>query len=90
MTEKARADVEESKAEIARLQKEIQALEAEKSQAIEEINAKWAEVANEVSEITVTPYRKDVFLDLFGVAWVPYYRLEQGGEEIWLPGFSSD
>ena len=37
-------------------------------------------------EITLTPAQKDVYVELFGVAWVPYYRLGDGTE---LLGYST-
>jgi hypothetical protein len=87
MTSKASADVKESKEVIAGYKKEIEQLEKEKVQALEEIDQRWGEVASQVSEISVVPLKKDVLLDLFGVAWFPYYLVQMGEETVELPGY---
>ncbi|HSF81423.1 MAG TPA: DUF87 domain-containing protein [Anaerolineales bacterium] len=87
MTEKAKADVEESLEAIADMKKELAALEKEKALALDEINEKWRRVAEEVTEITIAPLKKDVLVDLFGVAWVPFHVVQLGQETVELPGF---
>ncbi len=78
MTARAKEDVEESKAEIAALEQEIQALLDELEREINEIEDRWEELAEEVEQIPVTPYKKDIALEYFGVAWVPYYVVGSG------------
>jgi hypothetical protein len=87
MTQRAKADVEESQEEIEELKEDIADLEAEARDALKEVNEKWSEIVNEVSEIPVQPYKKDILVDLFGVAWFPYYILDLDGQVIELPGF---
>jgi hypothetical protein len=87
MTAKAKADVEESHDVIADLKKEIAALEQEKAQAVEEAGERWAEVASQVAEIQIAPLKKDVLLDLFGVAWAPFHVVKIGQEVVELPGY---
>lgn len=87
MTAKAKADIDESVAEIQRLKAQIADLEAEKARALEESRSRWGEVAGEISEITLTPYKKDVLLELFGVAWVPYYQVDSGKETLEFPAY---
>ncbi len=89
LTEQAKADVEESLDAIQDFKKQIAALEKEKAEALEEVNEKWGVIANEMDEITVTPYKKDVFVDLFGVAWMPYHLVQVGETVEELPGFGS-
>lgn len=87
MTEQAKADVEESIDAISSFNKDIAALEKEKAQALEEVSRRWSEVVNEISELTVTPLKKDVLVELFGVAWMPFHVIEAGGETFELPGY---
>lgn len=89
LTAQAKADVEESLDAIEDIQKQMAALEKEKARLEEEVNSRWGEIANEVSEITVVPLRKDVLLDLFGVAWFPYYLVQVGSEQVELPAFGA-
>jgi hypothetical protein len=88
LTEQAKADVDESLDAIDDYKDQIDTLDQEKAQAIKEINDRWAHAANQVEEIPVTPYKKDVILDLFGVAWVPYHWVQVGDEIVELPGYA--
>ena len=87
MTSRAKADVEESHQVIADLQKELGEMEAELRAEIEEIKARWAEVAGEVEEAVITPYKKDIRVELFGVAWKPFWQIQAGQEHFELPAF---
>jgi len=89
MTSQAGADVKESKEAIQDFQAQITELAQERAQALEEVNRKWSEIADDEQEITVTPMKKDVLLDIFGVAWVPYYIVQVGEETLELPGYGT-
>jgi hypothetical protein len=78
LTSQAQGDVDESKQLIAQMQKDIAELEQEKAAS--------GGPASQAAEITLTPAQKDVYVELFGVAWVPFYRLADGTE--WM-GYSN-
>ncbi|MCB8976756.1 MAG: ATP-binding protein [Ardenticatenaceae bacterium] len=88
MTAKAKADIEESKDEIADLQKEITALEQEAEEALAEIQAKWEAVAQERNSIPVTPTKSGINVALFGVAWLPQHIVQADDEFVLLPGYA--
>ncbi len=90
MTEKAKADVEESVDAIEDYEKQIADLEKRREEAVQEINDKWGHVVNDITEVTVTPKKTDVFVNLFGVAWVPYYVVQSGTETIEVPAFGEE
>jgi hypothetical protein len=90
MTEQAKADVEESIDAIAQFKKQIAELERAREEVVAEINDRWGRVVSEATEITVAPKRTDVFINLFGVAWMPYYVVQAGGETIELPAFGEE
>lgn len=90
MTQKARMDVEESKEAIAEFESQMETLSEERAEAIAEIEGKWAEIVADVTEITVNPYKKDVNVTLFGVAWFPYHVVDTDGHALELPGFSAE
>jgi len=90
MTEKAKADVEESLDALDDYKRQIQELEAEREQLIEEISDRWGDIVNDISEVTVTPTKTNIFVDLFGVAWLPYYLVDSGGEIVELPAFGQE
>jgi hypothetical protein len=85
MTAQAKADVEESQDTIEELKTQIAALEQEKAKAVEDARDRWGEVASQVDQIKVQALKKDVLVELFGVAWMPFYLVE--GEE--LPAYAA-
>ena len=87
LTAQAKADVEESEEAIEEFEKQLAALEAEKAAALEEVNQRWGEVANQLTEIPITPLKKDILLDFFGVAWMPFHLVKIGEQVEELPGF---
>jgi hypothetical protein len=87
LTEQAKADVQESLEAIDNYKRQLKELEAEKAQALDEINRRWGEMAIEITEIHVAPYKKDIMTDLFGVAWMPFYLIRAGNNLLELPGY---
>ncbi|MFT5196489.1 MAG: hypothetical protein ACI85U_003523, partial [Candidatus Promineifilaceae bacterium] len=79
MTSRAKSDVQESKDEIAAMQKELEELEDQKDELVDELNEKWLDVAEDVTEIPIQPYKKDILVDLFGVGWLPYHVIDDDG-----------
>jgi hypothetical protein len=90
LKDKARADVEESKIAIGSLKEQIAAIEAEHQRAAQEIQQRWSDLADDVEEISVTPGRDDIFVERFGVAWMPFYLVQQAGQLIELPAFGGE
>jgi small-conductance mechanosensitive channel len=90
MTQRAKEDVEESEDAIEEFEKEIKELEREKAEALKEAAERWEEVVSEVDEIRVTPYKKDIFTELFGVAWMPYHVVRSGDIVEEVPGFGPE
>ncbi len=89
MTTKAKADVEESLEEIEALKQELAEIEDELADELEEIEERWQEAANEIGETVITPYKKDIHLELFGVAWYPHWRLQDGEQIFDVAGYSA-
>lgn len=87
MTERAKADLEESLDAIEDYKKQIARLEKDKAQALEDVKQKWSDIADDMTNIPVTPYKKDVLVDLFGVAWMPYHLVQIGEKTEELPGY---
>jgi hypothetical protein len=87
MTARAREDVQESEEEIERLKQEIEGMEAELKMEMDELEQKWQDIAADISEIVVTPFKKDISVGLFGVAWMPYNLVESAGRIDEVRGF---
>jgi hypothetical protein len=83
MSQRAEAEVTESEDTIRELQEEVARLEMEEETALQELRQKWLGIVNDVTEVTVKPFKQDVTTAVFGIAWFPYYVVN--GKEV--PGF---
>ncbi len=89
MTAQAKAELKQEEAELEALEKQVESMEAERQSALEDIQERWAQVIDREIELPVTPYKKDIYLEMFGVAWMPYYMITVSGQTRELPAFKS-
>jgi hypothetical protein len=90
LAQNAKEDVRESEETIAQYQADLSALEQERAQLTEQVNADWGDVVNQITEITINPKKTDVYVNLFGVAWMPYYIVRAGADVFELPAFGAE
>ena len=90
LSQQAKADVEESEDAIVQYKKDLAALQEQRQQVVDEVNASWGDVVNKITEVTINPKKTDVYINLFGVAWMPYYQVNTGGQTIELPAFGAE
>lgn len=89
MTTRAKADVEESLDTIEELRDELLELERDLAGEIEEIEERWEDVARQTQETVITPYKKNIRIELFGIAWIPHWRVQVAERIEEVPGNSS-
>lgn len=87
MTSQAKAELQKREAELDMLEKQLEEIEADHKAALERIHAQWDEIATEHTTAPLAPYKKDIFVDQFGVAWLPYYLVTVKGQTRELPAF---
>lgn len=90
LAQNAKADVQESQEAIAQYKKDLNNLLRERDEVTAEINDRWGSVVNETSEVTINPKKTDVYVNIFGVAWMPYYVVQAGDEMMELPAFGAE
>ena len=90
LTAQAEEDVEESKEAIADFKAQIDELTREMTAAIDDVKAKWTAITADTSEIKVTPFKKDVNPELFGVAWLPHHLMQTPDSVVEVPGFGKE
>ncbi len=83
----------ESQLNMAEL--DVQQLEEEKAATVQEfqaktreVNERWAGIATSIEEYTITPYKKDISVDLFGIAWIPYWYAWVNNQPLLLPALT--
>ncbi|GAB4571496.1 MAG: DUF87 domain-containing protein [Anaerolineae bacterium] len=78
-------DVRESEQEIAALEDQIEQVTQEMEAALRAVNEKWTQVAAEAEEYRITPYKKNVYLEMFGIGWLPFWYVMLNGQPVLLP-----
>lgn len=80
----AESAVEGAREDVAAVQRDIDALEAELRHEADAIKTRWNEALETLEEFPVTPRRSDIDIDLFALAWAPHwylaYKDDQGGD----------
>src|SRR5690606_32540785 len=73
--------------DLQQIQEDMARTEEEFEAGLRAINEKWAKIATQVDEYIITPYKKDISLDLFGIGWIPYWYVELNGQPAMLAAF---
>ncbi|MBI9044926.1 MAG: ATP-binding protein [Anaerolineaceae bacterium] len=84
MTAQAKEELEQELLELQLFEKDLLELKKEKEDEEEEIKEKWRQILGEVTEVPISPYKKDIFLEYFTVVWLPYYILQDGKRTVEL------
>jgi len=88
MTEQTKAQVDDGAAAIAEFKQQLVQLQQVRQQALDEAGTKWGNAVNKVSEIPILPKKTDVYVSLFGVAWMPFYQVKAGDLLVEIPAFA--
>jgi len=87
LTSEAKDRWENAKLVLEQLQKQARDLEEEKKREADALRQHWAEVVNDEVQVPITPYKKDIVLDLYGIIWMPYYVLQMDHQVQEIPAF---
>jgi hypothetical protein len=87
MTSQAKADVEESEQEIAKIEEDLNEIEEELTEELKKVDEQFESVLDQVIEEPISPYKKNIFVEMFGLLWLPYYAFEQNGAWVTVPAF---
>lgn len=87
MTAQTKADLEQERKELQELEEQYADLEQEYRKALAELQERWAKLVADETEIALPPQRSNIFTELFGVAWCPYYLITVEGQSQTLPAF---
>jgi hypothetical protein len=87
MTSQAKANVEKSELEIKNITRDIEQLKAEQAAELAKVQQKWADALDQVVEEPVSAFKKDIYVEKFGLVWLPYYAFEKGDDWVTVPAF---
>jgi hypothetical protein len=86
LASQAKADVEESLDAIDEYQQQLESLEQQLADELDELDQTWTATAEQIGERVVTPYKKYILSDYFGIVWIPHWIVLKGDEMLELPG----
>jgi hypothetical protein len=88
---------ERSQGQLDMAELDVQQIEENKAEAVQqyeaaarELNERWARIATSVEQYQITPYKKDITLDLFGIAWIPYWYAWVNNQPLLLPALRAN
>ncbi len=87
LTEQSKAEVNESLDALDDYKSQLSKLEGSRQEILEEASSKWGEAVNDMIEIPILAKKTDVYVNIFGVAWFPFYQVSSGDKLIELPAF---
>ena len=87
MTAQSKGDVDESVDAITDFKQQLAQLAQTRQQALDQAGSKWGDVVNNITEIPVLPKKTDIYVNLFGVAWLPYYQVNLGDKTLEIPAY---
>jgi hypothetical protein len=70
---------------ITELEQALDAKQEELREALVAVNDKWAKIASTIEETKITPYKKDIAVQLFGIGWVPVWSVTLNNQPTLLP-----
>ena len=80
-------DLYKTEERIAELERQLVETETEMQRELAEMNAYWGEAATVVEEYRITPYKKDIYLSIFGIGWQPLWLIVNNGYPTLLPAW---
>jgi hypothetical protein len=83
----AREDVMEGEQVIAELEAQLDETQYRMEQELARINDKWGKIATMSEDYRVTPYKKDIYLGVFGIGWKPNWLVQVNGQLTIIPAW---
>lgn len=87
MTSQAKADLEESEQQIIEIEQDMKEMQEELRKELEKVNEHWEDAISKVIEEPVSPYKKNIFVEMFGILWLPQYAFDQDGKWVTAPAY---
>lgn len=75
LTQKTESDVHESEDSITDFEDMLDQLRSALDDEVNEINRRWASVFDSAQQITLKARKSDISVDVFGLAWVPFWQV---------------
>ena len=87
MASAAKDRLRAEKETLKQYQEQLVDLQKAKDEVVKEVTDKWSGIADNITEITIRANKTDIFSEIFGVIWLPYYIADDNGRKIEFPAF---
>ncbi|MBN2047010.1 MAG: DUF87 domain-containing protein [Anaerolineaceae bacterium] len=87
LTSQAKFQLEQEELELKQMEQELEKINREYDLQVQEVKAKWFHIAEEKVMESVAPYKKDIYNEIFGVAWMPFYGVQTGERVEYVPAW---
>ncbi len=86
--ERSQGQLELHELDLQQLEEDEQRVRLEFEGVARELNERWARAATDIQQYQVTPFKKDINLDLFGIGWLPFWYAWVNNQPLMLPALS--
>ena len=86
LTSTAKAGVKESEQMIKKYEAELADLDKQMQAEIDALQTQSTQSIGTIREVSVPPLKKDIVLELFGLAWLPNYAIKSGDDWLMIRG----
>src|SRR5690606_25444862 len=87
-SKQSKNDISQHQLGLEEIARDMAQAEQDYEAALREINERWARVAAQFEPYVITPYKKDITLDLFGIGWAPYWYAVINQQPVLLPAYT--
>jgi hypothetical protein len=87
LTSTAKSNVDESEQMIKLYDEQVAELDQKMQEELAALKEKSTSTAGTIREVTVTPLKKDIVVELFGLAWSPVYAFKHADGWLKVAGF---
>ena len=86
LTSTAKAGVKESEQMIKKYEAELADLDKQMQAEIDALQTQSTQSIGTIREVSVPPLKKDIVLELFGLAWLPHYAIKSSDDWLMIRG----
>ncbi|NDJ78982.1 MAG: DUF87 domain-containing protein [Chloroflexi bacterium] len=84
----ANEEVFEAEEVIAELEQQLDETQYRLEEELARVNDKWAKIASLMEDYRITPYKKDIYLGVFGIGWRPHWLVLINNQPTVIPAWA--
>jgi hypothetical protein len=85
--ERSQSQLDMKSFDLKQAEEDMRKLQASFEEETRAVNDKWARAAADVQDYTITAFKKDISIDVFGIGWMPYWYAVINGQPVLVAAF---